>query len=166
MVLQPNQKHRVIKAGLALQLKIGNGPLNPDTLERCEHVMQQNDIDFAPLAAEYLKLLEIGIEEARAKKIPKEKALSALTVPVMQLKANAATFHYPLIGSLANIMLSFLESIEVIDEDALNIVQAHHTTLKAIVSKKMSGAGGASGIAMQEELQKACARYMSRRAPA
>ena len=78
-------------------------------------------------------------------------------------KANAAIFHYTLIGSMANVMLSFLEAIKEFDKDAIEMVAAHHTTLKAIVLKKMSGDGGAVGEQMVQELKDACARYYAKK---
>jgi len=87
-----------------------------------------------------------------------------LTAPVMELKANAAIFKYALIGNMANIMLSFLETITQMDNDAVEIVKAHHNTLHMIVVKKMSGDGGAGGKMLLQELQQACDRYYQRKA--
>lgn len=84
----------------------------------------------------FLDLLEAAVKQAGDRSIDMKTRKQALTSPVMELKANAAIFHYSLIGNLANIMLSFLESIEELDKDAVSIVGAHHTTLHAIVMKK------------------------------
>jgi hypothetical protein len=81
----------------------------------------------------------------------------------MELKANAATFRYSLIGNLANIMLSFLESLTVMDKDAIEIVKAHHSTLHMIIVRKMTGDGGEGGKQLQKELQQACDRYYHKR---
>jgi hypothetical protein len=81
----------------------------------------------------------------------------------MELKANATIFHYSLIGNLASIMLSFLESITKLDEDAISIVQAHHSTLQAIVQNKMKGDGGKNGKTFEKELKQVCARYYSKK---
>lgn len=78
---------------------------------------------------------------------------------VMQLKANAAVFHYRLVGNLAQVMLGFLESLTHIDDNALEIVDAHHKTLNAIIAKQMKGDGGQHGQELQQELIRACERY-------
>jgi hypothetical protein len=153
----------VIKANMALQAKVGAGPLDEKVVERCQEVIDNNTVDFAPLAMEYLNSLEAAIQKAKSGGVNIKQATEEMTAPVMQLKANATTFKYNLIGNLANIMLSFLEGVKELDNDVIAIVGAHHQTLKAIVLKKMSGDGGAVGKTMEEELKGACARYFSKR---
>ena len=153
---------RVIKANKSLQAKVGTGPLSSQIVEKCQEVMDNNDVDFTPLAMEYLDKLKEGIETAKKPDTKMEDAIAGMTAPVMQLKANASTFKYNLIGNLANVMLSFLEGIKEMDADAVAIVEAHHKTLTAIVMKKMRGDGGAFGKQMESELKGACKRYFSR----
>jgi hypothetical protein len=159
----PQNDVMIIKANMALQAKIGAGPLDEKVVERCQQVMENNTVDFAPLAMEYLDNLEAAIQNAKSGALDLKQATEEMTAPVMQLKANASTFKYNLIGNLANIMLSFLEAVKELDNDVIAIVGAHHQTLKAIILKKMSGDGGAVGKTMEEELKGACARYFSKR---
>lgn len=154
---------KVFKADMALQGKIGTGPLDEKAVERAENVMENNDVDFAPLAMEYLDKLEAAIQGASSGSTEMGESVQNMTTPVMQLKANASTFKYNLIGNMANIMLSFLEGIKELDADAISIVAAHHQTLKAIVLKKMTGDGGPVGKQMEDELKAACKRYFAKR---
>ena len=158
-----NTDIKVYKANKMLQAKIGNGPLDQKAVEKCQQVMDNNDVEFAPLAMEYLNKLEEAITSAKKGDTDMKETVKAMTAPVMQLKANATTFKYNLIGNLANVMLSFLESIKEIDNDAIEIVAAHHKTLTAIVVKKMKGDGGAAGAQMEDELKSACKRYFAKR---
>jgi len=82
----------------------------------------------------------------------------------MTIKANAAMFNYDLITNLANVMLSFLESIKKLDKDVIEIVDAHHKTLTMIVLKKMKGDIGEPGKQLENELKGVCKRYFSRKA--
>lgn len=154
---------RKYQASKMLQQKVGSGPLDEATVERMQVAMDTNEVDFAPLGMQFLNELEDGVNKVKNGNIPFEEEKKILTSPVMQLKANAAIFHYTLIGSMANVMLSFLEAIKEFDKDAIEIVAAHHTTLKAIVLKKMSGDGGAVGEQMVQELKDACARYYAKK---
>ncbi len=157
----PNIK--VYKANKALQAKIGTGPLDEKAVEKCQAVMDNNTVEFAPLAMEYLDKLREAIDHAKQGKLDTKQAVAEMTAPVMQLKANASIFKYNLIGNLANVMLSFLEGVKEIDDDVIAIVGAHHQTLSAIVIKKMKGDGGAAGSQMEEELKGACKRYFAKR---
>lgn len=150
---------RVIKANYVLQAKVGSGPLDERKIEECQQVMDNADIDFAPLANEYLNKLELAIRKVKSGELTGHDAKQAMTHPVMELKANASTFKYNLIGNMANIMLSFLETVKTLDKTVIEIVDVHHKTLKAILANKMKGDGGASGKALEQELKDACKRY-------
>lgn len=155
--------HRVIKADTSLQVKVGTGPLNAETIKQCQDIIDNFDEDFAPEAAKFLNALKQAIANARQNDAKDSETLNALTTPVMQLKANASLFGYQLIGNLANIMLSFLESIKSIDNDVIDIIEAHQKTISLIVLKQLKGDGGATGKIMEQELQQACNRYYSKR---
>lgn len=157
------RKARVIKANTILQAKVGLGPLDDKVLGRCQDVMENNKIDFSPVAKEYLAMLADTITMTREGKLSHNDAIQAMANPVMQLKAHASMFHYTLVGKLANIMLSFLESVETIDNDVIDIVDAHHKTLKTIISKRLSGDGGNGGETLKAELIEVIRRYNSKR---
>ena len=156
-----SDKVKIYKANLLLQQKIGTGLLDKKTIAQAQKIIEENDVDFVPLGLQFLKELEEALDHAEGNLNPRKnhQKKEFLTDPVMELKANAAIFHYPLVGNLANIMLSFLESIDNLDKDALEIVRTHHDTLKTIISKKMTGDGGADGQVFILELKDACARY-------
>lgn len=157
--MSDDKQTNIIKANRMLQAKVGAGPLDTQKVERAQTVMDNNDVDFSPLGMEILAKLSDAIQKAKSGDLEIKEAKQAMTEPVMQLKANAATFRYSLIGNLANIMLSFLESVREMDDAAIQIVEAHHKTLTAIVMKKMQGDGGPAGAQMEQELKGACARY-------
>lgn len=154
---------RVIKASYILQAKVGAGPLDAEKVRESQRVIETNKVDFVPLGLEFLDSLEKILNEAKETKMAPAELREKLTQPIMQLKGNASMFHYNLIGNLANIMLSFLESLKEVDSDALEIVEAHHKTLKAIIMKRMQGDGGMNGQAFQSELKGACQRYFTKR---
>lgn len=159
MTDESREKPRVYKANYMLQQKVGAGPLDQAVVERMQQTIDTNDFDFTAIGMQFLKELQAALAIARDPAVDMATKKQKLTEPVMQLKANGAIFHYSLIGSLANVMLSFLEAIKDLDKDALDIVQAHHTTLQAIIVKKMRGDGGEVGATMIKELKEACGRY-------
>ena len=161
--MQETKKPKVIKANYTLQAKVGSGPLDAKKVEECQKVMDNNTVDFAPMATEILDRLNKAIENAREGNIELEQAVQDMTQPVMELKANAAIFRYDLIGNLANVMLSFLESVKTMDKTAIEIVNAHHKTLTAIIMKKMQGDGGKYGKQLEQELKDACLRYFQKK---
>ena len=84
----------------------------------------------------------------------------------MELKANGAMFEYPLISAVAGVLLNFLEVIPELNDDALDIVAVHRSTLNVIVTGKLRGGGGNDGAALLQELADACDRYFKKYGPA
>jgi hypothetical protein len=157
---------QIIKANYALQQRIGSGPLSPKLIEKCEKAMERKMIDFVPLGMILLKKLKKIIEKYRATPPTAKKnqfMLGELRVIVMEIKANSGAFKYNLVSDLANIMLSLLESINALDDDVIEIIEAHHQTLKAITDERESGDCGEKGRLLQQELINACQRYYKSR---
>ncbi len=152
----------VHKADTSLQKKVGSGPIDAASLERAQSIIEEASEDFGPLANNLLAKLKVAIEAAQKGAGSNDELIAAMTSPVMELKANAKMFKYELVSSLANIMLGFLETINKLDRDAIDIVGAHHQTLNLIVVKKMTGDGGDHGKLLQSELRDAVHRYFSR----
>lgn len=156
-------KPKVIKANYRLQQKVGAGPLDEKAVKASQTVIETNQVDFGPLGLSILKKLEEGLGHVSDPSVKMEQMRQILITPVMELKANAAIFHYTLIGDLANIMLSFLEAVTVLDHDAIEIVKAHHNTLHMIIVRELKGTGGDAGKQLAKELQQACDRYYHKR---
>jgi len=161
--MQENHKVEIIQANRMLQAKVGTGTIDENVVQKCQMIMENNDVDFAPMAMDYLDELGEAIKYAATADADMKQAVDSMTGPVMQLKANSKTFQYEMVGNMANIMLSFLEAIKKLDNDVLEIVKAHHTTLVAIVTKQMKGDGGAYGVQLEKELKDACKRYFVKR---
>ena len=156
-----NKKHNIYKPSLMLQQKIGKGKPDKELVDKAQKALDDNKVDFTPLGLQFLSELEEVLNDLDKNLDTKEfeSQKKQLTEPVMELKANAKMFHYSLVGELANIMLSFLESTTELDPDALAIVRGHHDSLKVILTKKMKGDGGKNGKVMIAELTDACSRY-------
>lgn len=154
---------KIIKADTSLQQKIGTGTIEEQKITKCQRIIDDNQVEFAPMAQKYLDNLYEAITKSKTDKgLSMAEAISGMTTPVMELKANASTFQYELVGNMANVMLSFLEAIRTLDKDAIEIVEAHHKTLTAIINRRMKGEGGVFGAQMLEELRKACQRYFAK----
>lgn len=155
-------KANIIKATYDLQKKVGKGPIDESIIKKSQEMIDTNDVDFAPVALAILERLKAKIEEAKNPSRSFDDMKQLFIQPIMELKANATTFHYDLVGSLANVMLGFLESIKIMDKDAIEIVRAHHDSLHAIIIHKVKGHGGARGQALVSELKNACDRYYNK----
>ena len=159
MAMDKKNKANIIKANFELQKKVGKGPLDEAAIKFSQSMIDSNGVDFGPLALLILDRLKEALEQAKDPHRTFDDMKDIFTKPVMELKANAAIFHYDLVGSLAAIMLGFLEHIKIMDADVVEVVRVHHTSLHMIIVRKLSGDGGEAGKALVNELQQACDRY-------
>lgn len=60
-------------------------------------------------------------------------------------------------------MLHFLEYMNELDDDAIQIVEAHQKPSSRHSDNHMEGSGGDMGHSLEEELEAACKRYMNTR---
>lgn len=160
--ISEEKKVKIIKATHMLRIKVGAGGLDEELIGQCQDILDKNEVDFTPMALNYLAELREAMQNIKDRDIFIKDPLQSLTKPVMQLKANAAPFKYDLVGRLATIMLNFLETIKTVDEDVLKIIDAHHKTLSAIIYNKIQGDGGELGREMEDELKAVCARYLAK----
>jgi hypothetical protein len=160
----PVRKAEFTQPPNTLKSKVGSGGLSDEILEKAQELLENNSVDFYPLAEIYLTSLMKGIEQGKNanKKDDQEHIINSMLYPAMQLKANGGMFHYPLITRIANRLVHFLEVIQEPDIDAIEIILAFHTTLRAVVLGKITGDGGAHGEELFVALDDACLRYFER----
>ena len=147
-----------------LKKKVGTGGLSEDILNKAQALLENNTIDFRPLAEMYLDTLLKGIEQARhpSKRMETEHLIAGMLYPASQLKANGGMFHYPLVTKVADKLVQYLEVISSVDAEVLEIIQAFHTTIRAILLGQVQGDGGKYGDELMQALVDACYRYFEK----
>jgi hypothetical protein len=148
----------------ALKEKAGTGGLDEAVLAKAQAMLEENTVDFAPLALTLLDALAAALEKVRAGSLAAEAALEAMIYPAMQMKAQGAMFHYALVTEISDVLVNFLETVAAPDADVLEIVSAHRLALHAVVSGRVVDDGGKSGTALRDALLDACNRYYRSRA--
>ncbi len=161
---EPRRKAEFIRPPNTLKAKVGSGGLSEDILNKAQTLLENNSAEFGPLADLYLTSLMRGVEMARraVASDDNENVIAHIISPAMQLKANGGMFHYPLVTRSADKLIQFLEVIERPDDDALEIVVAFLTTIRAITLGKITGDGGKHGNELIDALNHACFRYFEK----
>jgi hypothetical protein len=147
-----------------LKRKVGSGGLSEEILNKAQALLEHNTIDFRPLAEMYLDTLSKGIEQARraSSTADTEYLIAGMLYPATQLKANGGMFHYPLVTQVGDKLVQYLEVISSVDLEVLEIVQAFHTTIRAILLGQVQGDGGKYGDELMQALVDACYRYFEK----
>lgn len=146
----------------ALKQKVGEGGIPGHIIKKCQDYIESNPVDFAPFARKFLEDLEFIRSDIDKKAGDPDKILARILNIVMQLKANGSMFHYQLISMVSDVMLRFLEIVNKLDDDFLDILGVYIRVLKIILNKKLTGNGGKEGYVLTQELHNACLRYYAR----
>lgn len=157
MAAQAGNTAKTIAASRELQKRVGTGEIDEKVVKKAQTVMDNNTVDFGPLARPYLGALSAALSDARqVQGTLDRKTLETLSTPIMNLKANAATFNYSLISALTGVVLTFLESHEKPGRKTVQVVDLLNKTIMLLVAKKMTGDGGEIGKALQGAFRDVC----------
>lgn len=143
----------------ALKAKVGSGGFSKENIEKAQKKLEQNDIDFRPIANQYLEEISSATAMYDAAK-PKETLLKVLD-PLMQLRAQGTLFHYPSITIISDIIVDFLDFHEKIDNQIVEIIQAYTKTAGHILGREIKKTEDPICKAFTNELRAACDRYNS-----
>ena len=156
-----------VKANHLLRAKVGYSKgVDPKKVAKSQKVIENNQVDFVPMALGYLDEFDTAVTAARqaSDQKPDNSDMLSLIAPIMQLKANGKMFKFSLVSTLANIMLDFLEAVDEIDNDVLEIAAAHHRTLVHIIKHDLRSDDTPEAKEFITELRQACKRYFARQA--
>lgn len=153
------RKAELIMPPNRLKEKVGSGGIDEKVLSKAQELMENNTIEFNPIASMMIDVLHEAIADAKTGALTGEAAIEAMLYPAMQLKAQGTMFHYPLVSDISNTLVNFLETVGMADKDVLDIVVAHKMSLNAVLASQIKGDGGKVGRELREALLDACARY-------
>ena len=161
---KPRRKAKFFSPPNILKAKAGAGGISDAVLDRAQDLLENHTVDFEPLADIYIKQMKEGIDQAAAlgTDTDSEEAIGKILMPCVQLKANGTMFHYPLITRIADRFVQFMEVVERLDEETLDISNAFLTALNIVITGKIKTDGADHGEALVEELNGACMRYFEK----
>lgn len=142
-----------------LKQKVGGDTLKKETVEKADTFIEKNDVDFEPMARDFLNDMRKSLDRAHRGELNQKQLVEEMTLPVMQLKGNAATFKYPLITALMNTLLNFLETLDSLNKDVLKISEVYYSTVRVVLAHKMKGDIDKRGELLIKELERTIQRY-------
>lgn len=160
--LTNEKKIKIYKASKVLQDKAGKGTVSKEKIAEAQRIIEDNTVNFVPMANDYLIDLSDALKEAGNDDIALDQRRHNITLPIMQLKATGKIFGYKLIGDLSTLVLNFLETVKTVDEDVVSIINAHHQMTALILREQIMHDGGLNGETMKKELSSVCARYLKK----
>lgn len=162
---KPRRQAEYIKPPNLLKNKVGSGGLSEELLARAQEMLDENTVDFEPLAETYLNTLNISTAKAQSYidlDGDHEEAIVGMLYPAMQLKANGGMFRYPLVTLMSDKLVQFLEVIAKIDPEVIELVLAYITAIRAMLASKITAANMPQGQSLVLAFDDACHRYFKK----
>lgn len=117
-----------------LKQKVGSGGLNLQTLSQAEHSLKTTAAKNAAYIDHYIQ--DMGIHLKYIKKFKEcqtdEDVFTDLIGLVLSIKSQGTLAGCPLITDLSNILINFLETVETLDEKAVNIISSFQQALSKL----------------------------------
>jgi len=144
-----------------LKDKVGRGGFPKDVVIKCDAFIQNNEIDFAPYGYEYLEKIKTILDLAQNTRSVNSQFdyLDEISHHVMQLKASGSMFGFQAVTKIADTVLTFIESVEEINDDLFKIMAGHNACLELIFKKNIRGDNIKEIDVFTAELYDAIIRY-------
>ena len=142
-----------------LKQKVGTGGFSATTLAKAQDNLDKNDIDFRPMATEYVTSLAGILKDIRAAAIKPEEEIDAIMFPVMQLRAQGSLFKYPSITKISHILIDCLETVKGTDKDLLDIIDGYKKSVQAMIALQLKDDANPAVKELCTALGDACGRY-------
>ena len=162
---QPKKRDaEFIKVPNDIQNKVGRGGLSQTILDKAQDIIEKNSFDFVPEAQRQLTALREGMRmiQSQRQRFETDSLVAIISQPAIQLKSNGTTFGYPLVTKIAMLLIRFIEALNDIDDDAVDVIDGFNTALNAVIVGQMKGDGGEDGAALYDALEQACQRYFDK----
>lgn len=140
-----------------LKEKVGNGGFKNEDLLRAQTAIDENDVDFKPIADKYLGLIRVGLEDYKNNNA--HDLYSILLDQLMQLRAQGSLFRYPSITAISDTVVDLLDSIKKVDGTIIEIVQAYEQSTKILMAHNIKSSDDKTCVALVKELAKVCQKY-------
>lgn len=159
-----SRKAKMVAPENTLKKKVGHGGFDQATLAKAQNMIENNTVDFRPIAKDYISELNNILKEARAGAMRNEDVLPSLMFPLMQLKAQGGLFHYPFISRLSHVLIDCLETVPAADNDVLDLVEGYRDSINAAITIELKDEKHKIAVEFCDALSGACTRYDKMRA--
>jgi len=153
-------KARIINVKSTLKEKVGHGGFKQEDILNAQDELDNNQIDFMPMAKKLIGLLNEAITEAEKKTGNDLKILGDIVFPIQQLKSQGSMFGCPVYTDMSVDILRFLEDIKTIDNNILKILSSFYRALQTIHKLQIKESSDPTVKLLNVELKGVYGRYL------
>lgn len=152
---------QVTPATRILQSLTGRGKIKGEKVDAAEEKIERvrDKLDVSSFVNKHLEEIESSLDKISKGERTTED-IETITLSLMQFKGNVGTFTSGSFIEMSKIMLRWIESVQEIDDDFIEVLTGYFFTMKRILKDK---AFSDEQIAIiTDEMQKACERYFDK----
>ncbi len=150
--------NKIIVPRNRLKEKVGSGGFTEESIARAQQQIENNVVDFQPIATEYLKGIRLAITAFRVNGDAKH-LYSELLDKLTQLRAQGSMFHYSAITKITDIVVNLLDSLDHVDEKIILIIDSYEKCASVILRSGIRDEASAECRAVATELKQVCEKY-------
>lgn len=160
----PLRKAKYIKPNMELKQKVGYGGITPDILRQAQTIIENCTEDFVSMSTPHLAALNEANRMAAAElgNQENEGLIMAMLNPAMQLKGHGGMFGYPSISLLSSRLVQFLEIVQTMDKDVIEVSSSYYTAMNALIVSRVSSDTDNQTKSLYSALNNACTRYFEK----
>ncbi|MAS88110.1 MAG: hypothetical protein CMH30_09080 [Micavibrio sp.] len=152
---------QIIQPKNMLKTKVGDGGFKTESLAKAQKAIEENVVDFVPIATKYLAQIKKSLNDHAGDKASKQLYSELLDI-LTQLRAQGSMFHYPSITAVTDTVVDLLDSLKAIDSTIVEIVQVYEKAAMAIVTMNIKSDKDKVCAALVTELKGVCTRYKAK----
>lgn len=149
---------KIVKPKNTLKEKVGDGGFNQESIKKAQKTIEENVVDFKPIATRYLGEIKEALREADTK-TDSDELYSILLDQLTQLRAQGSMFQYPAITLLTDTVVDLLDSLKRIDPTILEIIQAYEQSAMVLIAQEIKDDKNPVCQALVKELAIVCLKY-------
>lgn len=149
---------RIVKPKNTLKEKVGDGGFDPEDIKKAQATIEENVVDFRPIAKRYLGEIKTALNDEVIKN-DSDHLYSILLDQLTQLRAQGAMFQYPAITMLTDTVVDLLDSLKGVDDTILEIINSYEQSAMLLLAKDIKSDKDKICQALVKELAQVCQKY-------
>lgn len=126
--------HRIIKASYVLKIKVGGGGFCPKDLDKAKNTLAQAVHMFPAIAEQDVNRIRKTIYQVQQDG-DQDAAIGAIQSAAAELLSHSLMFRFPLVGMVAESLVTFCEKITHITDLAAEVIFLHLRTLQIAIDE-------------------------------
>jgi hypothetical protein len=141
-----------------LKKKVGNGGFKEESINKAQTAIDENVVDFKPIAAEYLQNIRAALANFD-KDQDSDRLYSGLLDQLTQLRAQGAMFHYSAITAITDVVVDLLDSLQSVDSKIIEIVNAYEKCASILIKSEVKQETSPICLTLTNEIKSVCLKY-------